>query len=116
MIDSRPDLADIHLDAVPRNRPAVAPLALAPSARSLEDLFIVSDENSMKGIVRQDNLVLSDQFIAELLHAQATLSTQRKDDRLLVLEHLLSSKAMGSSAFLDEAGLTLALKATPPFA
>jgi hypothetical protein len=27
----------------------------------------------MKGIERQDNLVLSDQFIAELFHAQAAL-------------------------------------------
>ena len=33
----------------------------------------------MKGIERQDNLVLSDQFIAELFHAQAALSTQRED-------------------------------------
>ena len=70
----------------------------------------------MKGIERQDNLVLSDQFIAELFHAQAALSTQREDDCLLVREHLLSGKAMWSSAFLDEAGLALALKATPPFA
>ena len=54
----------------------------------------------MKGIERQDNLVLSDQFIAELFHAQAALSTQREDDCLLVREHLLSGEAMWSSAFL----------------
>ena len=60
--------------------------------------------------------MLSDQFIAELFHAQAALSTQREDDCLLVREHFLSGKAMWSSAFLDEAGLALALKATPPFA
>jgi hypothetical protein len=116
LIDSGPDLADVYLDALPGNRSAVAPFALAPPARPLEDLFIVSSKNSMKGIERQDNLVLSDQFVAELFHAQAALSTQREDDRLLVREHFLSGKAMWSSAFLDEAGLALALKATPPFA
>jgi hypothetical protein len=105
LIDSRPDLADVHLDALPRDRPAVTPLTLSPAARPLEDLFIVSEENSMKGIERQDNLVLSDQFIAELFHAQAALSTQREDDCLLVREHLLSGEAMWSSAFLDEATL-----------
>jgi hypothetical protein len=70
----------------------------------------------MKGIERQDKLVLSDQFVAQLLHAEAALSTQSEDDRLLIREHLLGCEAMWPSAFLDEAGLALGLKATPPFA
>ena len=76
LIDSRPDLADVHLDALPRDRPAVTPLTLAPAARPLEDLFIMSEENSMKDIERQDNMVMSDQFIAELFHAQPALPSR----------------------------------------
>jgi hypothetical protein len=41
LIDSGPDLADIHLDALPRDRPAVAPFALAPPPRPLEDLLVM---------------------------------------------------------------------------
>jgi hypothetical protein len=44
--------------------------------------------------------------------AQAALSTQREDDCLLIREHLLSGEAMWPSAFLDEAGVALALKAS----
>ena len=59
----------------------------------------------MKGIERQDNLVLLDQFIAGVALRPGGALTQREDDCLLVREHLLSGEAMWSSAFLDEAGL-----------
>ena len=70
----------------------------------------------MKGIERQDNLVLSDQFIAELFHAQAALSTQREDDYLLVRGLLYRRRSDVVVGFSRWGGLALALKATPPFA
>jgi hypothetical protein len=52
LIDARPDLADVHLNAIARDGTAVAACSLAPPARSLQNLIAMADECPMDGVER----------------------------------------------------------------
>src|SRR5215217_7793731 len=52
LVDARPDLTDVHLDAIAWDGTAVAACSLAPPARSLQNLLAVPDECPMDRIER----------------------------------------------------------------
>jgi hypothetical protein len=106
------DLADIHLNAIARYRPAIAFRALAHQSWALEAVLAMLGQHSMKGVQRQAQPVISKEFIAQLLDAELTRAAKFEDQRLLFREDPPAGRSARSAAALLETDDPLGLVAS----
>ena len=84
LIDSRTDLAAIHLNTVARHRPAMPLRPVTPAFPMRPGAEIMPDHDLVNGRGRQMQVVQPDQFNTEPLDPEPALSAQAEDKVLLV--------------------------------
>jgi hypothetical protein len=116
MVHARADFADVHLHPITRHGAARAELASDPPPRRREHLLAVTDEQAVDGVERQRQIVLTDEFIAELLDPELAVASEAEDQRLVLCKHLLSCQASRTAAPFHQATWTSGLIPVPPLA
>src|SRR4051812_43053461 len=110
------DLADLHLHAVAGHWSVVAGLSFDPSPGPLENLLPMADKHAMDRVERQRQIVLTDEFVAELLDPELALAAYPKDQHLVVRKHLLGCQMPRPAALLHQPRDASGLIPLPPLA
>jgi hypothetical protein len=114
LVEPGHDLAGVHLHAVTRDGPAIAPGAFPLEAGSLEPVLAVADEDLVDGVEREPQPVPAGELVPEHLDAELALAAQAQDQRLLLGEDLAVRGGVRPVAARLEADLALGLVAVPP--
>ena len=72
------------------------------------------DQHAMKGVQRQAQSMISEEFIAQLLDTELTRAAKFEDQRLLFCEDFPAGGSVRSTAALLETDDPLGLVASPP--
>jgi hypothetical protein len=114
LINSGHNFADIHLHALTWDGTRRFSNARTTQARLFKALRPVPNERAMDGIERERQVMLTDELIAQTLHAKATLATQIEDESVRRGVDFARSGPQWRSALFDETAASPRHRDTEP--